>query len=360
RPDQSSSSASSSSLGSEIGTVLAAAAGGVLLAIQGLPDDGNPAAMEKAEGGGEHHHRDGDGTSDRNSSAGNCARQQDDEGGGHDGFDYSGTPPPPAPPDGQAGEGRGVSTHGEGGTDEEEGDEDGEWESGFPPEGRYRYYILSQEEAAAEATNAGGGAGGADDRKGGEEGEHGGLKTRYHFVVIGEGTAADAAMESILRMQPEAEILCLSDERPSPGDDSSNTHTGTYESDFRLLQADLAASFNQWRRLLTFRMEEAFAGGGGGGGGGGGDDVGSPTRDSGHGDGGPGQRAGGQGRSTYGFSRGKEIRYHTYQPHDLVIEPERRCVRLLLEGTEVYYDKCLIANSGEEPTDGVVVGSSAG
>lgn len=38
------------------------------------------------------------------------------------------------------------------------------------------------------------------------------MKGRYHFVIIGEGTAADAAMESILRMQPEAEILCLSDE----------------------------------------------------------------------------------------------------------------------------------------------------
>ena len=30
-----------------------------------------------------------------------------------------------------------------------------------------------------------------------------------------------------------------------------------------------------------------------------------------------------------------------------MIEPERRCLRLLLDGIEVYYDKCLIANSGE-------------
>lgn len=48
------------------------------------------------------------------------------------------------------------------------------------------------------------------------------------------------------------------------------------------------------------------------------------------------------------------------QPHDLVIEPERRCVRLLLEGTEVYYDKCLIANSGEEEADDCVVDGPAG
>ncbi|CAN0365067.1 unnamed protein product, partial [Ectocarpus sp. 8 AP-2014] len=54
-----------------------------------------------------------------------------------------------------------------------------------------------------------------------------------------------------------------------------------------------------------------------------------------------------EGRSAYGLSKGKEIRYHTYEPHDLIIEPERRCVRLLLDGTEVYYDKCLIANAGK-------------
>ncbi|CAM9861109.1 unnamed protein product, partial [Scytosiphon promiscuus] len=179
---------------------------------------------------------------------------------------------------------------------------------------------------------------------------------RYHFVVIGEGTAADAAMESILRMQPEAEILCLSDEKPFPADDSSNTHTGTYESDFRLLQSDLAASFNQWRRFLTFRMEEAFAGGGDGAP----DDAGSCNRDSGQEDGSRGQRTGRRGRSAYGLARSKEIRYHTYQPHDLVIEPERRCVRLLLEGTEVYYDKCLIANSGKPRHDLIGATSGAG
>lgn len=137
------------------------------------------------------------------------AEEEEEDDEERDNISDSDTLPLPAPPNGHAQVERGVSTGGEGGTDEEEEDEGGEWENGFPPEGRYRYYILSQEEAA-EAANAGSGAGDADAGGGGEDG---GLKRRYHFVVIGEGTAADAAMESILRMQPEAEILCLSDEK---------------------------------------------------------------------------------------------------------------------------------------------------
>ena len=115
--------------------------------------------------------------------------------------------------------------------------------------------------------------------------------------------------------------------QPSPADDSSNTHTGTYESDFRLLKADLAASFNQWRRHLTFRME-GFTGGGsksssssssngdnnsGGGGSGTGVRSGNAKRGGSGGGSGAGHPRDWEGRSAYGLSRGKEIRYHTYQ-----------------------------------------------
>lgn len=85
--------------------------------------------------------------------------------------------------------------------------------------------------------------------------------------------------------------------QPCPADDS-DTHTGSYEADFRLLKTDLAASFNQWRRHLAFR-EEGFANGGGGGGG--------TTTGNSRG------AEGGEGRSAYGLSKGKEIRYHTYE-----------------------------------------------
>lgn len=124
--------------------------------------------------------------------------------------DNNNTTPLPTPGDEEGG----VYSGDVGQADEGIGDEGGDDE--FPPEGRYRFYILSQEEAAAESSNAaaaagstasGPGAGGAGGGSGG-----GRLKGRYNFVIIGEGTAADAAVESILRVQPEAEILCLSDE----------------------------------------------------------------------------------------------------------------------------------------------------
>lgn len=83
--------------------------------------------------------------------------------------------------------------------------------------------------------------------------------------------------------------------QPAPVDDS-NTHTGSYESDFRLLKTDLVASFNQWRRHRTFRVED-FTNGRGGAGDGGED----------------GEGEGGGGRSEYGLARAKEIRYHTYE-----------------------------------------------
>lgn len=86
--------------------------------------------------------------------------------------------------------------------------------------------------------------------------------------------------------------------QPCPADDS-DTHTGSYEADFRLLKTDLAASFNQWRRHLAFR-EEAFPHGGSGGSGGG---TAAGERGA----------EGGEGRSAYGLSKGKEIRYHTYE-----------------------------------------------
>ena len=77
--------------------------------------------------------------------------------------------------------------------------------------------------------------------------------------------------------------------------DGADTHTGSYESDFRLLKTDLVASFNQWRRHLTFRTEGFCCEGGD--------------------DGGDEAEAGGEGscRFKYGLARGKEIRYHTYQ-----------------------------------------------
>ncbi|CAN0273736.1 unnamed protein product, partial [Ectocarpus sp. 4 AP-2014] len=304
RPESSRSNNPSSTLGLGVGAILAM--GGLLLATQGLPDDGNPAAME-AEGGRGGRHGGDDYRASFARRTGSAAASDSEQRSPEDTDENSTTSPPPAapaaPPDpepdsGGGGGGGGAPSNGDGGGGEEEE---------FPAEGRYRFYILTPEEAAAEGTSSlDGFAGGWDGYEDDEDDDRRGrrLKERYHFVVIGGGTTADAAMESILRMRPEAEILCLSDETPCPADDS-DTHTGSYEADFRLLKTDLAASFNQWRRHLAFR-EEGFANGGCGGGGGGGSSGGTTTGDS------RGAK-GGEGRSAYGLSKGKEIRYHTYE-----------------------------------------------
>ncbi|CAM9920878.1 unnamed protein product [Ectocarpus fasciculatus] len=342
RPESSRSSNPSSSLGLGVGAILAM--GGLLLATQGLPNGGNPAAME-AEGGRGGRHGDDHHASFASSRTGSAAASHSEQHSAEETDENRTTSSPPAAPAAAAAPDPEPDSGGVGGggappNGDDGGGEEEEEEEEFPAEGRYRFYILTPEEAAAEGRSAlDGFAGrrwdGYDEDNDDERGGRRRLKERYHFVVIGGGTTADAAMESILRMRPEAEILCLSDETPRPADDG-DTHTGSYEADFRLLKTDLAASFNQWRRHLAFR-EETFANGGGGGGGGGGDD-GTTSGERGAG--------GGKGRSAYGLSKGKGIRYHTYEPHDLIIEPERRCVRLLLDGMEVYYDKCLIANAG--------------
>lgn len=77
-------------------------------------------------------------------------------------------------------------------------------------EQHYKFYILSESQAAAEASNTSNSQGRGT---GGHGTDGGGLRNRYTFVIIGEGSTADAAVESILRIQPEAEILFLSDQK---------------------------------------------------------------------------------------------------------------------------------------------------
>lgn len=81
-------------------------------------------------------------------------------------------------------------------------------------ERHYKFYILSESQVAAEASNSSNSQGRGI---GGKGGDGGGLRNRYTFVIIGEGSTADAAVESILRIQPEAEILFLSDQKVSRG-----------------------------------------------------------------------------------------------------------------------------------------------
>lgn len=166
----------SSSLGLRLGALLTA--GGLLLASQGLPAAREPAAMEAAGSSGSGE----DATDDRRSPT-------------EDTLKLNGRDPESEIPV-------------KGGGD---GDRKKHSNGNVQSDGQYKFYILSEVEAAAEAlgvSKAGGGAGESGSGGGGD----GKLRGRYNFVIIGEGAAADAAVESILRMQPEAEILFLSDE----------------------------------------------------------------------------------------------------------------------------------------------------
>ena len=102
---------------------------------------------------------------------------------------------------------------GSGAEGESDGDTEGEQDQDMrqTEEHQYKFYILSESQAVAQAGRASNSTAGRAKR--GTEGGNGGLKSRYTFVIIGEGSTADAAVESILRMHPEAEILFLSDQK---------------------------------------------------------------------------------------------------------------------------------------------------
>lgn len=181
--------ASSSSLGMGLGALLTA--GGLLLLSQGLPSARDPVAMEGAAS---------------NASAAGCERRGGADRDATETDHQRPTTDPPPTLDEDANDGFYDDGGGGDGGDEESEEGGGDGEGEVLAQGTYKYYILSEEEAAAEAT----GLPKVDPSAGIEDGR---LKRRYRFIIIGEGAAADAAVESILRMQPEAEILFLSDQK---------------------------------------------------------------------------------------------------------------------------------------------------
>ncbi len=74
-------------------------------------------------------------------------------------------------------------------------------------------------------------------------------KRRYKYSVIGGGTTAAAAMESILHQDPNADILFVSDEATLP-------HADVQKG--RVLKPDLMASYNEWRRHVSTKLDASF------------------------------------------------------------------------------------------------------
>lgn len=150
-------------------------------------------------------------------------------------------------------------------------------------------------------------------------------KKFHQFVIVGSGTAAHAAIEAIRQEDPQADILVLSDEQALPRVDSSEGDDED-EAGHDSLAGPLMETYNEWRRHLTARLEE------------------DPSD---HYSGYPGAAS-----NQYGGRR------HAKAPppsppltllldkNTLEFDVEKNRI-LLGDGTEIRYDKCLIASAGK-------------
>jgi programmed cell death 8 (apoptosis-inducing factor) len=137
-------------------------------------------------------------------------------------------------------------------------------------------------------------------------------QTKQHrYVIVGSGTAASAAIEAIRQEDAAADILVLSDEHALPRLDSGRHQTedsdNDSDSDEELLSPALLESYNEWRRHLSAHFE---------------DDTASASANS--------QSA----PLTLLLDK-----------RPLELDVEKNCV-LLGDGTEVRYERCLIASAG--------------
>jgi programmed cell death 8 (apoptosis-inducing factor) len=72
------------------------------------------------------------------------------------------------------------------------------------------------------------------------------VKNHYQYVIMGAGTTAYAAIETIFNRQPDADILLISNEAALPQPDVFRHHA---------LSAPLLHSYNEWRRHTTSKLE---------------------------------------------------------------------------------------------------------
>eukprot|EP00611_Tribonema_gayanum_P003082 TRINITY_DN1240_c0_g1_i1.p1 TRINITY_DN1240_c0_g1~~TRINITY_DN1240_c0_g1_i1.p1 ORF type:complete len:616 (+),score=230.49 TRINITY_DN1240_c0_g1_i1:1573-3420(+) len=130
-------------------------------------------------------------------------------------------------------------------------------------------------------------------------------KRKYTYVIIGSGTTASAAIESILNLQPDADILLLTDETASPAFHNQQDVADPQEPEGpSQMGPDLLHSYNEWRRHISSRLPDLQPGG-----------YGGPVTVA--------QRAG------------------------IKIDADRRRILLDDGSSMVYYDKCLIACPGK-------------
>ena len=127
-------------------------------------------------------------------------------------------------------------------------------------------------------------------------------KTHYPYVIVGAGTTAQAAIEAIRQTEPKAEILLLSEESNLPRMDSNWRRSEDGELD--PISDSLLDTFNEWRRHVSSSLANE-------------PDAYSTTPVT--------------------LLLGRK---------DMHFDAENK--RILLEdGTEVCYDKCLLATAGK-------------
>ncbi len=92
----------------------------------------------------------------------------------------------------------------------------------------------------------------------GKPSQKGSHMQKYDHVVIGSGTAASAAIEGILLVQPDAKILLIAQESPKASLDTDTVvdFDSTKEVEDKIenelaIGPDLLESFIQWRRHIT-------------------------------------------------------------------------------------------------------------
>uniref|UniRef100_A0AAV1T9N4 Uncharacterized protein n=1 Tax=Peronospora matthiolae TaxID=2874970 RepID=A0AAV1T9N4_9STRA len=88
-------------------------------------------------------------------------------------------------------------------------------------------------------------------------------QTKHHrYVIVGSGTAANAAIEAIRQEDAHADILVLSDENARPRRDFTSSVCRAADDRHHVPPADeplspaLLQSYNEWRRHLSARFED--------------------------------------------------------------------------------------------------------
>ncbi|TMW58910.1 hypothetical protein Poli38472_007055 [Pythium oligandrum] len=131
----------------------------------------------------------------------------------------------------------------------------------------------------------------------------------HRYVIVGCGTAAHAAIEAIRQGDPHADILILSDERALPRLESRRGG----ENDANFVNDALLETYNEWRRHITQKLEE------------------DPTE--------PVVITGG------GVLSPSPVTLLMKKNTTMHFDVEKNRI-LLSDGTEIQYEKCLIACSG--------------